>query len=44
MKQKVREIGTEGISESVWESFVSTRARKLPIYGTVVQEHNKVNG
>jgi hypothetical protein len=34
MKKKVRKIGAEGTSENVWESFVSTRARKLPISGT----------
>jgi len=41
IKQKGRKIGNEGTSESVWESFVSTRARMLPISGTMVQEHNK---
>jgi hypothetical protein len=37
----VRKIGNEGINESVWESFVSTRARMLPISETMVQEHTK---
>jgi hypothetical protein len=37
----VRKTGNEGIIESVWESFVSTRARMLPISGTMVQEYTK---
>jgi hypothetical protein len=37
----VRKIVNEEIIESVWESFVKTRARMLPISGTMVQEHTK---
>jgi hypothetical protein len=41
VKQRVRNTGNEGINESVWETYVSTKARKLPISGKVVQEHTK---
>jgi hypothetical protein len=35
----VRKIGNDDMNEMVWGWFASARARKLPLSGTMVQEH-----
>jgi hypothetical protein len=41
MKQELWKTGNEFSSETAWEWSGSARATKLPISGTVVQEHVK---
>jgi arabinogalactan endo-1,4-beta-galactosidase len=39
IKQKLRKIGNEDISEIVWKRFVNVKARNFRIHGPIILEH-----